>query len=120
MRESVLIETEFFALVFFSFVLPVGIYGHMLWKKAISRKSVLLYGIALVGIAAVNVVLLQILAELAKKSPSLLDDRFFASELSVAFYLLPALFAGIGINTISHILNSHLADAERRFERGHR
>lgn len=117
MTESALFEIEFLALAIFSFVLPVSIYGYMMWKKAISRKTVLFLGVLLIVIAGVDVVLLQKLTELAKKSPSLFDDKIFASELSLALYLLPALFAGIGVNLISHILISHLADAERRLDR---
>jgi hypothetical protein len=60
---------------------------------------------------------MQHLAGMAKNTPSLLDDRIFASEISVALYLLPVLFAGIGVNMISHVLTSHLVDAERQFDR---
>ena len=31
-------------------------------------------------------------------------------------YLLPALFAGLGVNMLSHILVGHLRDAETRFD----
>jgi hypothetical protein len=47
----------------------------------------------------------------------LIDDYFFASEISVALYLLPVIFASTGTNLISHILIRHLTEAERRFER---
>jgi hypothetical protein len=118
--QSVFVEGEFFALIVFSLILPVCLYGYMLWKRAISRKTVLLFGVSLIAISGVNIFLLQRLAQIAKDSPSLLDDRVFASELSVALYLLPVLFAGIGVNMISHILMSHLADAERQFDREQR
>ena len=59
---------------------------------------------------------MQRLAELARLSRSLFDDRIFASELSVAMYLLPVVFAGIGVNTISHVLVSHLVAAEKAFD----
>ena len=119
MNDSIFVEVEFFGLTVFSLVLPVIIYGYMMWKQAISRKTVLLFGIILIAISGVNVILLQRLAEMAKASPSLLDDRIFASELSLALYLLPALFAGIGVNIMSHILISHLTEAERKFDRVH-
>jgi hypothetical protein len=117
MSESVFLESEFFALIAFSLVLPVCIYGYLMWKRDVSRKTVLLFGVILIAIAAVNIILLQRLAQIAKASPSLIDDRIFASELSVALYLLPVLFAGIGVNMISHILISHLTGAERQFDR---
>jgi hypothetical protein len=54
---------------------------------------------------------------MAKLSSSMFDDKIFASEISVALYLLPAIFAGTGINVVSHILINHLIEAETRFER---
>lgn len=120
MRESVFVRFEFYMLIFVSVILPVCIYGFMMWKKAISRKTVLLFGVVMVAISAVNVVLLQYLAQMAKETPSLLDNRFFASELSVALYILPAVFAGIGVNVISHILIRHLVDAEKQYDKNRR
>ncbi len=117
MSESIFVRVEFFVLVVFSIILPAGIFGYMMWKKAISRHTVLLYGVLLVAISGVSIFLLQHLATMAKESTSLLDDKIFASELSVALYLLPALFAGVGVNLISHILIRHLVDAEKEFER---
>ncbi len=119
MSESVFFELEFVLLVIFSLILPIGIYAYMMRKKAISRKTVLLLGITLIVIAGVDLFLLQQLKGFAQSSRSLIDDVFFVSELSIALYLLPALFAGIGINMISHVLVNHLVDAERRFDREH-
>jgi hypothetical protein len=87
MNESVMIKIEFALWVLFSIVLPIGIYGYMLWKRAISRISVFGFGVALIAISGVTVFLLQRLAELSRLSPALFDDRIFASELSVALYL---------------------------------
>jgi len=91
----------------------------MMWKKAISRKTVLLLGLVMIVTAGVDVLLLQQLKGLAQSSSSTFDNVFFVSELSIALYLLPALFAGLGINMISHVLINHLVDAERRFAREH-
>jgi hypothetical protein len=119
MNESIFVKTDFFLLIVASIIFPIGLYVFMLMKKAISRATVLLFGVTLVVISGVNVVLLQRLASMAKLSTSLLDDRVFASEMSFALYLLPALFAGIGINIMSHILISHLGKAEKQFDRMH-
>jgi len=73
-----------------------------------------------VAIAGVDVYVLQSLSRAAMKSPSLVDDAVFVSEVSLALYLLPALFAGLGINVISHVLTTHLDAAERRFAAQHR
>ena len=119
MNDSIFVEKEFFLLIVVSIILPVGLYAFMMAKKALSRTSVLLFGVILVVISGANVVLLQRLATMAKLSASTLDNRVFSSEISLALYLLPALFAGIGINIISHIIIVHLGDAERQFEREH-
>ncbi|MDB5804987.1 MAG: hypothetical protein JWN73_2309 [Betaproteobacteria bacterium] len=116
MSESVFVESEFFMLILASFILPSGIYGYMMWKRAISRQTVLLFGFLLLAISGIVIVLLQVLRRMAKASHSLLDDQIFASEISVALYLLPALFAGIGVNIVSHVLIQHLGDAQRRYD----
>jgi len=45
MSNSVFVEAEFFLLIVLSLVLPVSIYGYMMWKQAISRKTVLAFSI---------------------------------------------------------------------------
>ena len=117
MRDSVFVEVEFLLLMLFSIVLPVGMYGYMMWKRAISRRTVLLFGLMLVAKSGVTIFLLQRLAMMAKNTPSLLDDRIFDSDFSIALYFVPILFAGIGVNMLSHVLISHLGEAERRFDR---
>ena len=121
MSLSVFVEVRFWLLVIFSLVLPAGIYGVLLLSRSISisSRAVLAFGIALVLIAGVDVYLLQSLSSLAKTSPSLADDALFVSELSIALYVLPVVFGGIGVNLISHVLLRHLTEAEKRFEREH-
>lgn len=112
---SVFEETEFWIMVLVSVVLPFVIYGVLILKQAISRTTVLVLGFLLVAIAAINVYFLQLMATRAARTPSLADNFIFMSEVRVALYLLPAMFAGLGINVISHVLTSHLTAAERRF-----
>lgn len=119
MSLSVFVEVRFWLLVIFSLVLPAGIYGVLLRSRSISSRAVLVFGVALVLIAGVDVYLLQSLSSLAKTSPSLADDALFVSELSIALYVLPVVFGGIGVNLISHVLLRHLTEAEKRFEREH-
>jgi hypothetical protein len=52
--------------------------------------------------------------------PSLLDDAVFNSEVTIGFYLLPALLAGVGIDVISHVLIRHLENPQETFRREHR
>ena len=117
--NSVFTEVSFWFMVAISVVLPFGIYVVMISKRAISRWTVLALGFTMVAIAAVNVYFLQRMASAAAVTPSLADDMFFVSEVRVALYLLPALFAGLGINLISHVLTTHLTAAERRFNEEH-
>lgn len=120
MSQSVFVEIEFFMLILFTFFIPVIIYGYMMLKKSISRKTVFLFGTILIAVSGVNIFLLQLLKKMARDSLSLLDDKIFASEISLALYLIPVIFAGIGVNIISHILISHLNEAEKKFDRERR
>jgi hypothetical protein len=119
MSNTIFTELEFWLLIVFSFFLPIGIYWTLMFKRSIAQGTVLLFGLVLVGIAGVDVYLLQSLAAMAKLSASFVDDALFASELSLALYLLPALFGGIGINLVSHVLVNHLVQAEKRFKSEH-
>jgi hypothetical protein len=115
MRANVFAEVTFWLLIAFSLVIPAGIYWILLVKRAVSRGTVLLLGFTLVAIAGLDVYLLQHLARLAKVTPSLADDAAFVSEVSLALYLLPAMYAGIGVNVLSHVLIRHLGESESRF-----
>ncbi|BCT92069.1 hypothetical protein LYSHEL_10930 [Lysobacter helvus] len=118
MHATIFTELRFWLLIVFSAVVPTWIYVALLRKRAISRATVLLFGFVLVLISGLDVYLLQSLANAAGSSPSLQDDKIFRSEVSLALYLFPVMFGGIGINIMSHILVSHLLDAEARFKRG--
>lgn len=51
---------------------------------------------------------LRHLAEAARNTSSVFDDQVFASEYSLALYLLPLLPAGVGVNIFSDVLLNHL------------
>ena len=116
MSSSVFVRVEFWLLVVFSLVVPTGIYVWLLFRRAISRMMVLGLGLVLVAVSGLDVYLLQRLENDAKVTPSLADDQLFQSELTFALYLLPLLFAGIGVNMVSHVLIEHLAEAERQYD----
>ena len=120
MKDSVFVEFYFWLLVVCSLIAPVIIYLAFLSKRAVSRTAILMLGLALVAISGIDVFLLQILQNMSKLSPSLLDDAVFNSEVTIGFYLLPALFAGVGIDVISHVLIRHLDKAQETFRREHR
>jgi hypothetical protein len=115
--ETVFVELQFWLLVLFSLVVPVVIVWACLTVQALSRTAVLAIGLTLVAIAGLDVYLLQVLAQMAKQTPSPADDAVFDSEVTVGLYLLPALLAGIGVNVASHVLIQHLSDAQQRFFR---
>ena len=117
---SVFVEVRFWLLVALSVVLPAAIYAALLVRRAISRTTVVLFGLVLVFIAGLDVYLLQGLTKLARITPSLADDAVFISELSIALYIFPVMFGGIGVNLVSHVLLRHLSEAEERFDREHR
>jgi len=114
--HSVFADIRFWLVLLVSVVAPLAIYGLMLAKRAISRYTALLLGVTLVAIAGFDVYVLQSLATAAKLTSSLADDAIYASEMSLALYLFPAMFGGIGVNVVSHVLVRHLVEAETRFE----
>ena len=119
MIESVFVELRFWLLVAFSVVVPACLYAGLLLTRTISRGAVLAFGVLLMIIVGVDVYLLQSLTALARLTPSVSDDTLFVSELSIALYVLPLLYGGIGVNLISHVLLHHLTAAEELFEREH-
>jgi len=119
MGNTVFSEIKFWLMMLISFVLPFGLYSVLMMKRAISRQTTLMLGFALVAIAGLDVYILQILAAAARLTPSLADDTVFVSEVSLALYLLPVMFGGIGVNIISHVLVKHLDEANERFRKEH-
>lgn len=119
MSRLLVYQLDFLMLVVTSLLLPVGIFLFLLRTRAIARLMVLAFAAVLILLSAVDVFLLRTLSQLVKETASLMDDRLFNSEISVALYVLPAAFAGIGVNLISHLVIEHLQDAERRFDRRH-
>jgi hypothetical protein len=119
MSTTVFVEARFWLLIALSLAAPILIYAVLSEKRTISRAAVLTFGTALVAISGVDVFLLQSLATMARHSSSLVDDAVFASEVSVALYIVPIFFGGIGVNVVSHVLVVHLLRAERRYEAEH-
>jgi hypothetical protein len=119
MTHSAFFEFEFLALIASSIVAPSAIFAVMAWKRAISRITVFAFGVTLIILSVIDVALLETLDTAANGTSSIVDDQFFASEVSIALYVLPAVLAGIGSNVLSHLLIRHVQDAENRFDRDH-
>jgi hypothetical protein len=116
----VFLELEFLGLVLFSLILPTALYWFLFQRQSISRYSVIALAVLLILMAGIDVVLLQTLAEQSRATPSTLDDKIFTSAMAVALYLFPAIYAGIGVNLLSHILIDHLHRAESRHDKDER
>ncbi len=117
--QTVFVQMQFYFLLLFSLIVPVAIYVGLLWRRVISRNTVLIFGVALLLISGVDIYLLQVLASMAKTTSSHWDNTVFLSELSLALYLLPLTYGGIGVNLISHVLIRHLSRAERKKKKKH-
>lgn len=116
---EVVFETRFLLLVLFSLLLPALIFRQLIVRRMISRRTVAAFALSLIALAAIDFGLLQSLGSSARASLSPLDDALFASEISLGLYLLPAVFAGIGVNLLSHLLTTHLDEAEKQYDRRH-
>lgn len=116
MSQTVFTHVYFWLLILFAGVPSATIYWLALRKRAMSTFVILLLGFSLVAIAAIVVFLLQSLKAQARLTPSVADDVFFNSEVSIALFLLPVMFCGIGINVISHVLMEHLVETRKRFK----
>jgi hypothetical protein len=116
-KDIVFLKAQFWILVCSSLVVPAWVCWYLLTRRSISRNRVLLFGLLLLALSALNLVLLPALYDQAKRTATLVDDAIFASEYSVALYLLPLLSAGLGINLISHVLRTRLSFAEIRHDR---
>ncbi len=115
MHGSVFLEWEFAGLIAAALAMPIALYVYLMRSRNASKALVLVFGVLLIATSAVTVVLLQDLSQMAATSSSTWDDRVFASSLSIALYLVPVLFAGIGVNLVSHVLIAHLDEARQRF-----
>ncbi|HQT81332.1 MAG: hypothetical protein B7Z60_07465 [Ferrovum sp. 37-45-19] len=111
-----IIEWDFVLLVFFSFIAPFGIYYFLSVIQSISRTKVVMMAFSLLVISGVDVTLLQRLSHKVMHLNEPSYSKFFQNEFSLALYILPALFAGIAINLISHVLIEHIHLAEKRFD----
>ncbi|MBK4735875.1 hypothetical protein [Noviherbaspirillum pedocola] len=117
MKPSFFLEFEFLSLVVVSFVLPMAILIGLSLTRRIARISVLLFGVLLIVLSGIDFVLLQKIAASASHTRELLRDPVLGPALSVAVYILPVVFAGIGTNIVSHVVIEHLTRAEKEFDR---
>ena len=116
MKTTAFLELDFILLLVSSLVAPIAIYALLFKRRAIARSTVLIFACLLILLSGVDVFLLKVLAQVGKASLGSLEGKLFSSELSVALYVLPAVFAGVGINLISHVLIDHLVQAEHKFD----
>jgi hypothetical protein len=108
MPSPVWIESEFWVLVLCSVLLPLAIIVHLIRAVEINRYVLMGLALALLALACIDFILLGRVANIAHRTPDLLDDRLFLSEASAALYILPLVCAGVGINLLSFVITQHL------------
>ncbi len=108
METVVWLRLEFWLLVLSSLALPACIVAHLLRVRDIVRWVLLFYACALILLSGLDIVFLKAVMAAARHSGSLIDDAVFLSEYSLAFYVLPLLSAGVGINLLSFVITQHL------------
>jgi len=104
LRRNPFVEGEFLVLVVLSVFIAAIIYRALWSQRAVPRSRALFFGLTLIILAGVDMFLLRALTRLARLSPSIFNDVVFDSGLTAALYLLPTLFAGTGINVVSHLV----------------
>ncbi len=119
MTQNVFYEVEFVLLVLFSIVIPAGIYAFLFRKVSISRWTIGAFATVLLGVAGINVILLQHLSQVARPVGSMIHDKLLSGQVSLALYVFPLVFGGVAVNLLSHMLVSHLDEAEAAFEEEH-
>ncbi|MFH1725747.1 MAG: hypothetical protein ABII00_14145 [Elusimicrobiota bacterium] len=72
-------------------ILPAAIFGWMTWKRRFCKTTLLGIGTMLVFLSGFAAVFLQLLGTKATASADLMDDRVFASEISIALYIVPLI-----------------------------
>ena len=112
MPDSAFLRVQFWAMVLFSIVVPCAIFIIVIHKQKLARAHVLCCGLCLVLLAGGNLILLQQLLVIAKQTTDLMDDLFFASEYSLALYVLPLVSAALGTDLLSHVITSRLVILE--------
>jgi hypothetical protein len=108
MNDAAFFRVEFLLLVFSSFILPFALYGYLVFRSRKSPVAVGYFGLILVGLSGLDVGLLRQLRLIAMATPSVLDDRIFASELTVTLYILPVVFAAVGLNLVWHEISQRI------------
>jgi len=111
---TVFVQLRFWILVLVSAAIPASIFVTLFVRREFSKKTMLAFGLLLIALAALDIVLLHALKVDARRTASLADDLVFASELSIALYLLPAALGTFGINMVSHVLMHYLKQREER------
>ena len=112
--SSAFLQFEFALLILLSFVLPIRVYVVMYRKTSIARRTLVILALALIVMSGADFVLLQRLADVASQTPTHADDWIFSSQLSIALYLVPAIFTGIGMNLLTQVLITPLAAKAER------
>lgn len=106
MNSLITIEVEVWLLLL-SCLLPVFfLLIHLVTRKPVNRLWLFFWGVVFVLLGGINIVVLRRLGEIVMRSQHTWDDVFFGPTYSIAFYVLPLLCAGIGVNLISEVITT--------------
>lgn len=112
MDNPLFLELEFWALLLCSTFLPAVLLIWMTWKRVLSKYIIISIGFFLIFLAGIDAFLLGLLSVEAEATKSILDDKIFHSELSIALYIVPLVLAKIGVSLITHVLCNHISILE--------
>ncbi|MEI7435939.1 MAG: hypothetical protein WCL16_03915 [bacterium] len=115
--NSVYLQGEFFGLVVVSLLMPAILYVWLIRKRKVSRIAIVVIAIALIVLSGLDVILIKRLSMISKMTMDISDNLIFASEFSVALYMLPVIMAGIGVNLLTHVMSEHLIIAELEYDK---
>ncbi len=103
---SINVEVEVWLLLI-SCLLPVFfLLIHLVNRKPMSRLWLFFWGIVFILLGGINIVVLRRLGDIVMKSRQTWDDVVFGPTYSIAFYVLPLVCAGIGVNLITEVITS--------------
>ena len=112
MTRPIYLEFEFWGLLVCTGIIPFVTLLWMMRQRHFQRSILVTIGTFLVFLSGLDAIFLQRLSTKAKASANILDDRIFASEISIALYIIPLILAGIGVNLASYVLCEHLKITE--------
>ena len=87
--DTAFLKGEFFALIATSLLIPAALFRYLVTREQISQAAVLLYAVLLLLLGGADVMLLRRLAEIARHTPTLVDDAVSCRKSRLVFTCCP-------------------------------